>query len=131
MGPSQCSHIVARLRDKAPQRRLPGLRPGGLVTSDSRRSPVLQDKAIDYARASAGQPAAALARGERAPLLGVPMTVKEAFKMAGLPATWGVEAFAGWTPAKDAVVVERLKAAGAVIVGKTNVCPYLGDWQAA
>ncbi|MFG2076431.1 amidase [Nonomuraea maritima] len=72
---------------------------------------------------------AARARGERGPLLGVPMTVKESFNVAGLPTTWGIPAFKDFVPAEDAVAVARLKAAGAVILGKTNVPVALGDLQ--
>jgi amidase len=71
----------------------------------------------------------ALARGERQPLLEIPMTVKEQYNVAGLPTTWGISAFKGWQPTEDSVVVARLKAAGAVILGKTNVPTALGDWQ--
>jgi amidase len=85
------------------------------------------DRARDAARAAD----VALARGERAPLLGVPMTVKEAFNVAGLPTTWGSEQFKDWIAPTDATAVARLKAAGAVIVGKTNVPPFLADWQSA
>jgi amidase len=85
------------------------------------------DRARDAARAAD----AALARGERRPLLGVPMTVKEAHNVAGLPTTWGIPAHAGWIAPEDAVAVARLKAAGAVILGKTNVPPALADWQSA
>jgi amidase len=70
-----------------------------------------------------------LARGERLPLLGLPMTVKEALDVAGLPTTWGLPPFREYRPKDDAVVVARLKAAGAVILGKTNVAPSLSDWQ--
>jgi amidase len=70
-----------------------------------------------------------LARGERRPLLGVPMTVKEAHNVAGLPTTWGAEIFKDWVAPTDSVGVARLKAAGAVILGKTNVPPFLSDWQ--
>jgi len=72
---------------------------------------------------------AALARGEERPLLGVPMVVKESFNIAGLPTTWGNPAFKGWMPQADAVTITRLKAAGAVILGKTNVPIHLQDWQ--
>jgi len=72
---------------------------------------------------------AALSRGEARPLLGVPMTVKEAFDVAGLPTTWGLLPFREMLPERDAVLVARLKAAGAVILGKTNVPPALSDWQ--
>ena len=86
---------------------------------------------FDRARDAAKAADTALARGERAPLLGVPMTVKEAFKVAGLPTTWGLEAARGWIATTDAAAVARLKAAGAVILGKTNVPPMLSDWQSA
>jgi amidase len=72
---------------------------------------------------------AALARGERSPLLGIPMVVKESFDVAGLPTTWGVPAFKDFVPQEDALMVARVKAAGAVILGKTNVPLLLGDWQ--
>jgi amidase len=63
------------------------------------------------------------------PLFGVPMTVKESFDVAGLPTTWGLPEHAGHIARHDAVVVTRLKAAGAVVLGKTNVPPALTDWQ--
>lgn len=64
------------------------------------------------------------------PLFGVPMTVKESFDIAGLPTCWGLAEHAGTIAKADAVVVQRLKRAGAVILGKTNVPPSLADWQA-
>jgi amidase len=84
---------------------------------------------FDRARAAADAADAALARGERRPLLGLPMTVKEQFNIAGLPTTWGNPKFKDWQPEADALVVQRLKSAGAVILGKTNVPIRLGDWQ--
>jgi amidase len=84
---------------------------------------------FDRARAAADAADAALARGERHPLLGLPMTVKEQFNVAGLPTTWGHPKFKDWRPDADALAVQRLKAAGAVILGKTNVPIDLGDWQ--
>ena len=84
---------------------------------------------FDRARAAALAADAALARGERRPLLGLPMTVKEQFNVAGLPTTWGIEKFRNWRPEADALVVRRLKAAGAIILGKTNVPVALADWQ--
>ena len=76
---------------------------------------------FDRARASADAADAALGRGERLPLLGLPMTVKEQFNVAGLPTTWGYPRFRDWRPDVDALAVQRLKAAGAIIIGKTNV----------
>lgn len=52
---------------------------------------------------------------------GVPMTVKDNLSMRGLPATWGSRAYADFRPAQDEAPVARLRAAGAVLVGKTNV----------
>ena len=86
---------------------------------------------FDRAREAAKAADAALARGESRPLLGVPMTVKDSHHIAGLPTTWGLAPFKDWTPSADSVGVSRLKAAGAVILGKTNIPPNLGDWQAA
>ena len=72
---------------------------------------------------------AALARGESRPLLGIPITVKESYNVAGLPTTWGFPAHKDFTPAEDALSISRVKAAGGVILGKTNVPLGLGDWQ--
>lgn len=84
---------------------------------------------FDRAREAARAADAALVRGERRPLLGLPMTVKESHNVAGLPTTWGFEAFKGFVAPNDSVGVARLKGAGAVILGKTNVPPMLSDWQ--
>ena len=84
---------------------------------------------FERARESARKADAALARGERRPLLGVPLVIKESFDVAGLPTTWGVPAFKDFKPAEDAVVVRRMKQAGAILLGKTNVPLLLGDWQ--
>jgi amidase len=85
----------------------------------------------DFARAreAAGQADAALARGERRPLLGVPVTIKESYNIAGLPTTWGNPAARDFVPEEDALAVARLRNAGAVILGKTNVPITLADWQ--
>lgn len=84
---------------------------------------------FDRARAAACAADEARARGEDLPLLGIPVTVKESYDIAGLPTTWGMPAYADHLPAEDAVQVSQLKSAGAVILGKTNVPLMLGDWQ--
>ncbi len=71
-----------------------------------------------------------LAAGDAAPLLGLPMTVKESFDVAGLPTTWGFTKHTNHIAHEDAAAVQRLKAAGAVILGKTNVPVALADIQA-
>ena len=70
------------------------------------------------------------APGSDQPLYGVPMTVKESFDVAGLPTSWGLSEHANYRPERDAVAIQRLKRAGVVILGKTNVPPMLADWQA-
>ncbi|MVU83486.1 amidase [Nocardia sp. ET3-3] len=84
---------------------------------------------FERARAAAREADAARARGEDRPLLGIPVTVKESYNMAGLPTTWGNPQFRDYVPAEDALAVSRVKAAGAVVLGKTNVPLMLQDWQ--
>ncbi|PWI41832.1 amidase [Streptomyces sp. ICBB 8177] len=84
---------------------------------------------FDRARAAARRADRARARGEDRPLLGVPVTVKESYDIAGLPTTWGMPPHRDHIPAEDAVQVTRLKDAGAVVLGKTNVPLGLQDWQ--
>lgn len=84
---------------------------------------------FDRARVAADAADERLHAGERTPLLGLPMTVKEAFDVAGLPTTWGFEFARGNVASEDAIAVRRLKAAGAIVLGKTNVAPGLADWQ--
>jgi amidase len=79
---------------------------------------------FDRARETAKAADAALARGEGRPLLGLPITIKESFNVAGLPTTWGIVTAKGSVPQEDAVTVARLKAAGAIVLGKTNVPLY-------
>ncbi len=86
-------------------------------------------KDYDRARDAARALDARIAEGFDAPLLGVPMTIKESFNVAGLPTTFGVEQFRDFVAAEDAVAVQRLKAAGAIVLGKTNVPPRLADIQ--
>lgn len=70
-----------------------------------------------------------VAKRANLPLAGVPMTVKESFNVAGLPTTFGLEFARDYRPTQDADAVRRLKAAGAVILGKTNVPTGLADYQ--
>jgi amidase len=70
----------------------------------------------------------AIGRGVLTPLHGVPITVKDSFNVAGLHTTWGNPAFKDYVAETDATLVRRLKQAGAIIVGKTNVHFMLADF---
>jgi amidase len=71
-----------------------------------------------------------LANGEdNAPLLGLPMTVKDTYQTAGLVTTCGIPPLADFVPQEDAVAVARLRSAGAIIFGKTNVPAGGADHQ--
>jgi amidase len=82
-------------------------------------------RGLDAARAAD----AALGRGETGPLLGVPLTVKESYNVRGLPTTWGFPEQKDFVPPEDALSISRVRAAGGVVLGKTNVPIALGDWQ--
>lgn len=84
---------------------------------------------FDAARKSAIEADKAILRGEKRPLLGLPMTVKESFCVKGLPKSWGNATYKGSLSKTDALSVARLKAAGAIIIGKSNVPTMLKDWQ--
>lgn len=84
----------------------------------------------DGARTAAIAADEALARGEvRGPLHGVPMTIKDSFQTAGVRTTSGAPELAHFVPQEDAWPVARLREAGAVIFGKTNLPIYAGDLQ--
>lgn len=78
---------------------------------------VTADAARDQARAADS----ALARGDiQGPLHGVPMTIKDSLDTAGVITTGGTQGRQSHVPAQDATVVARLRAAGAILLGKTN-----------
>jgi len=76
----------------------------------------------DEARAAADALDARIADGEDpGPLAGVPIALKDNFCMRGIATTCSSRILEGWKPPYDATVVARLKAAGAIVVGKTNL----------
>ncbi len=83
----------------------------------------------DFERARAT--ALAADRSGTGPLHGMPLTLKESINVAGLPTTCGVPEWAGFVSEHDAPAWARLRGAGAVLLGKTNVPPMLADWQSA
>jgi amidase len=87
-------------------------------------------RTFDRARQEAKQADARLAAGDTAPLLGLPMTLKESTLTAGLPQSAGMLAFKDYRPAIDGPIAIRVFRAGACLLGKTNIPVALGDWQA-
>ena len=88
---------------------------------------------LDEARARrrAQEADSALARGELwGPLHGVPMTIKDALETAGVRTTGGHPPLKDYVPERDAPAVARLRAAGAILLGKTNVPPLSADYRA-
>lgn len=84
------------------------------------------------ARSAADSCDRAVRAGERlGPLHGVPMTLKDAWAVSGMRSTSGLQEYADDVPAQDAIAVARLRAAGAVIVGKTNVPPGITGQETA
>jgi len=81
------------------------------VTADSARKEALKADALLAAQKSGpGQ----------SPLLGMPIALKDLFETAGIRTTAGSKFFADYVPAEDAQVVQKLKLAGCVVLGKTN-----------
>jgi amidase len=84
----------------------------------------------EQARAAAKRAETAVMRGDALGLLhGVPVTVKDSFDMAGLPTLCGSKFRVGHRAAEDATSVARLRAAGAIILGKTNCPEFLSNYE--
>src|SRR5438445_4791329 len=83
---------------------------------------VAAEQAVDAAKRAT---AAARRRARLGPLHGVPVSIKDLTPTRGLRTTWGSKIFEHHVPDEDALIVARLKAAGAIVVGKTNT-PELG-----
>ena len=81
---------------------------------------VLAEAAVESAREADAQ----RAKGVRGRLLGVPIALKDLFNTAGVMTTGGARILANNVPVEDATVVRRLKEAGAVILGKTNMMEF-------
>ncbi|TMF45595.1 MAG: amidase [Chloroflexi bacterium] len=84
----------------------------------------------ERARERAREADEALARGELwGPLHGVPFTLKDAHATAGMRTTTGFPPLADYVPQEDSTATARLKAAGGILIGKTNVAMLLADYQ--
>lgn len=87
---------------------------------------VLAEQALEAARAADR----AVAAGDVLPSLhGVPFTIKDNIDVVGTPTTHGFKAMAGAYPARDAPIVERMKAAGAIPIGRTNLPSGAVRWH--
>lgn len=82
----------------------------------------------DAARAADAHRAAG---GELGPLHGLPIPVKDSVNTAGIETTVGTRALRGWIPARDATTIARLKAAGAIVLGKTNIHELSFGWTSS
>jgi amidase len=87
-------------------------------------------RTFDRARQAAKQADERIATGDTAPLLGLPMTLKESTLTAGLPQSAGMLDFKDYRPTIDGPIAIRVFGAGAGLLGKTNIPVALGDWQA-
>ncbi len=86
----------------------------------------IREQALEQAAAA---DRAIAAGAEVGPLHGVPMTAKESYNLAGTPTTWGHPEWKDNIASEDAESIKKLKQAGAVIFGKTNVPLMLADFQ--
>ena len=98
------------------------------VNNDRINAVVAMD--VSAARERAAEADKALTEGQSwGPLHGLPMTVKDVFEVAGMPATSGDPKLKNYIPQQNAIAVQRLIDAGAIIFGKTNVPYHAGDFQ--
>ena len=89
---------------------------------------IVQQREQAQARADAAD-AALAARENWGPLHGLPITVKESFDISGMPTTWGIPAMRNNKARRNALCIQRLIDAGAIVFGKTNVPIELADFQ--
>lgn len=93
-----------------------------VVTLDADRAMEEAARADDALAGSGG--------GARGPLHGLPVTIKDAIEVGGVRSTGGAAALKDHVPGSDAPSVARLRQAGAIVFGKTNVPKWSGDIQA-
>lgn len=87
---------------------------------------LLEEQALAHARQADEARARKRATGA---LHGLPVLIKDAFQTAGIRTTSGSTTMSSYVPDQDAIVVARLKEAGAIVIGKTNTPEFAGDLQ--
>jgi amidase len=102
----------------------------GQIAQHNPKLNVIVERDPDRTRADAQAAEAALARGESAPLLGLPITLKESMNVRGLRTTVGIPMWSQFRSEHDGAIAAATHTAGAVLLGKTNIAPMLFDWQA-
>ena len=120
------------ISEVAPQIRARALSPVELVTAalehiEKMRTPinsfitVLADEALEAARKAEEE----IAQGSyRGPLHGIPFAVKDNITTKGIRTTVGSKILADWVPDEDATVVTKMREAGAILMGKENLCEF-------
>jgi amidase len=116
----RCKEISSRELTEELLARIDSVNPALNAVVELRREAALQEATTADEAITRG--------GDVGPLHGVPMTIKDSFNVAGLHTTWGNPAFKDFVADRDATVAQRLRQAGAIIVGKTNVAFMLGDF---
>jgi amidase len=91
---------------------------------------VIVEPDLERAQAAAADADVQRAHGTQGALLGLPITLKESINVVGLRTTVGMPMWASFRSEHDAPLTQRVRSAGAVLMGKTNVAPMLADWQA-
>ncbi|WP_410787914.1 amidase family protein [Kribbella sp. C-35] len=121
--------LLARIVDDTKVNAVVEVRPGHALAAADRADALLAEQGAAAGRGGVVERGGAAGRGGVVgPLHGVPVTVKDCFNVAGMRTTWGNPAFAEYVADRNAVVVERLQRAGAIVVGKTNVHAMLADF---
>jgi amidase len=119
---------AALLRREFSARDLLGSTLAAIERLDPAVNAIVQKDAASAWRAASDSDAR-IARGEARPLEGLPVTIKDCFEVAGMVTSAGVPALQNYTPKEDASAVARLRGAGAILLGKTNVPIFTGDFQ--